>query len=233
MSRCTRPAGAATAGASRTPRGHRLRRGEHRGRTRARPRSWSTVNGGNRTVPTLVFADGTALTNPCVEQVKAQARRLSVSRRLSAGRRRGRWPRLGRGARWPTSRPGRGAGGASTAAGRADPHALADVTGRAAARAGRPAAHVAGRARSGATRRCGWSTATTTSTPTCTTGSTPTRCAARCSTRSDRRLGPFLPSLRDPATNRATREPPISPAADQVRARQRVSCCSAVDLPFD
>jgi mycoredoxin len=31
-----------------------------------------SVNGGNRTVPTLVFADGTALTNPTVAQVKAQ-----------------------------------------------------------------------------------------------------------------------------------------------------------------
>lgn len=30
------------------------------------------ANGGNRTVPTLVFADGTALTNPSLEQVKAQ-----------------------------------------------------------------------------------------------------------------------------------------------------------------
>jgi mycoredoxin len=28
------------------------------------------VNGGNRTVPTVVFADGTALTNPSVRQVK-------------------------------------------------------------------------------------------------------------------------------------------------------------------
>jgi mycoredoxin len=27
------------------------------------------VNGGNRTVPTVVFPDGTALTNPSVEQV--------------------------------------------------------------------------------------------------------------------------------------------------------------------
>lgn len=27
-------------------------------------------NGGNRTVPTVVFADGTALTNPSVKQVK-------------------------------------------------------------------------------------------------------------------------------------------------------------------
>jgi mycoredoxin len=30
------------------------------------------ANGGNRTVPTLVFPDGTALTNPSIEQVKAQ-----------------------------------------------------------------------------------------------------------------------------------------------------------------
>ena len=31
-----------------------------------------TVNNGNQTVPTVVFADGTALTNPSVSQVKAQ-----------------------------------------------------------------------------------------------------------------------------------------------------------------
>jgi mycoredoxin len=30
------------------------------------------VNRGNRTVPTLVFADGSALTNPSVEQVKSK-----------------------------------------------------------------------------------------------------------------------------------------------------------------
>jgi mycoredoxin len=30
------------------------------------------VNGGNQTVPTLVFPDGTALTNPSVADVKAQ-----------------------------------------------------------------------------------------------------------------------------------------------------------------
>ena len=34
------------------------------------------ANNGNQTVPTLVFADGTALTNPSVAQVKAQ---LAVS----------------------------------------------------------------------------------------------------------------------------------------------------------
>ena len=30
------------------------------------------ANGGNRTVPTLMFADGSALTNPSIDQVKAQ-----------------------------------------------------------------------------------------------------------------------------------------------------------------
>ena len=29
------------------------------------------VNGGNRTVPTVVFPDGTALTNPSIDEVKA------------------------------------------------------------------------------------------------------------------------------------------------------------------
>lgn len=31
-----------------------------------------SVNGGNRTVPTLVFPDGQAMTNPSVAEVKAQ-----------------------------------------------------------------------------------------------------------------------------------------------------------------
>ena len=35
------------------------------------------ANGGNRTVPTLVFTDGTALTNPSIEQVKTQLERTS------------------------------------------------------------------------------------------------------------------------------------------------------------
>lgn len=30
------------------------------------------ANGGNRTVPTLLFPDGVALTNPSIDQVKAQ-----------------------------------------------------------------------------------------------------------------------------------------------------------------
>jgi mycoredoxin len=34
------------------------------------------ANGGNRTVPTLVFADGSALTNPSIDQVKAQLGQL-------------------------------------------------------------------------------------------------------------------------------------------------------------
>src|SRR3954447_23581594 len=35
------------------------------------------ANGGNRTVPTLVFADGTALTHPSIDQVRAQLEQLS------------------------------------------------------------------------------------------------------------------------------------------------------------
>ena len=35
------------------------------------------ANGGNRTVPTLVFRDGTALTNPSIDQVKSQLGKLS------------------------------------------------------------------------------------------------------------------------------------------------------------
>ncbi|MEO6205555.1 MAG: mycoredoxin [Mycobacteriales bacterium] len=31
-----------------------------------------SVNGGNQTVPTVVFADGTALSNPSLSDVKAQ-----------------------------------------------------------------------------------------------------------------------------------------------------------------
>jgi mycoredoxin len=35
------------------------------------------ANGGNRTVPTLLFADGTALTNPSIDQVMSQLGQLS------------------------------------------------------------------------------------------------------------------------------------------------------------
>ena len=35
------------------------------------------ANGGNRTVPTLLFTDGTALTNPSIDQVKSQLQHLS------------------------------------------------------------------------------------------------------------------------------------------------------------
>jgi mycoredoxin len=37
-----------------------------------------SVNGGNRTVPTLRFADGTALTNPTLPQVKQQLAKALV-----------------------------------------------------------------------------------------------------------------------------------------------------------
>ena len=33
------------------------------------------ANGGNRTVPTLLFADGTALTNPSIDEVRSQLSR--------------------------------------------------------------------------------------------------------------------------------------------------------------
>ena len=37
-----------------------------------------SVNGGNQTVPTLRFADGSALTNPSIVQVKKQLATISV-----------------------------------------------------------------------------------------------------------------------------------------------------------
>jgi mycoredoxin len=39
-----------------------------------------SVNGGNQTVPTVVFPDGTALTNPSAAQVARRIRELSVGR---------------------------------------------------------------------------------------------------------------------------------------------------------
>lgn len=38
------------------------------------------VNGGNRTVPTVLFSDGTAMTNPSVQQVKAHLATLADTR---------------------------------------------------------------------------------------------------------------------------------------------------------
>jgi mycoredoxin len=38
-----------------------------------------SVNGGNQTVPTVRFIDGTALTNPTIVQVKAQLQALTTS----------------------------------------------------------------------------------------------------------------------------------------------------------
>lgn len=37
------------------------------------------ANGGNQTVPTLVFADGVALTNPSLDEVKAQLARQDTT----------------------------------------------------------------------------------------------------------------------------------------------------------
>jgi mycoredoxin len=39
-----------------------------------------SVNGGNQTVPTVVFPDGSALTNPSAAQVKERLSRLAESR---------------------------------------------------------------------------------------------------------------------------------------------------------
>ena len=36
------------------------------------------VNGGNQTVPTLLYADGSAETNPSIGQVKARLERISA-----------------------------------------------------------------------------------------------------------------------------------------------------------
>ncbi|NYI79171.1 mycoredoxin [Nocardioides panzhihuensis] len=35
------------------------------------------VNGGNQTVPTLVYSDGTAMTNPSIAQIKAKLAELA------------------------------------------------------------------------------------------------------------------------------------------------------------
>ena len=48
-----------------------------------------SVNGGNQTVPTVVFPDGTALTNPSAAQVKAQ---LAAIAAVEAGAGRARYP---------------------------------------------------------------------------------------------------------------------------------------------
>jgi mycoredoxin len=38
-----------------------------------------SVNGGNQTVPTVLFPDGSALTNPTIVQVKAQLDQVTTS----------------------------------------------------------------------------------------------------------------------------------------------------------
>jgi mycoredoxin len=38
-----------------------------------------TVNGGNQTVPTVVFPDGTALTNPSAAQVRERLKGLTLT----------------------------------------------------------------------------------------------------------------------------------------------------------
>ena len=58
--------------------GHRVRRGRHRDTTTTAADVVMQANGGNRTVPTLLFADGTALTNPSIDAGEGAAR---ISRR--------------------------------------------------------------------------------------------------------------------------------------------------------
>ena len=79
LSRCTRPRGVATATASSVSCDVRASPST-RSTSRTDPGAAKLVeraNHGNQTVPTLVFADGSALTNPSVAQVKAQLRLLS------------------------------------------------------------------------------------------------------------------------------------------------------------
>jgi mycoredoxin len=42
------------------------------------------VNGGNQTVPTVVFGDGTALTNPSLAQVKERLRSAGPDQAMAA-----------------------------------------------------------------------------------------------------------------------------------------------------
>jgi mycoredoxin len=43
-----------------------------------------SVNGGNQTVPTVRFADGTALTNPTIIELKARLATLTIPRQTDA-----------------------------------------------------------------------------------------------------------------------------------------------------
>jgi mycoredoxin len=44
-----------------------------------------SVNGGNQTVPTVVFPDGTAMTNPSAAQVKAKLAELDGAGQVTRG----------------------------------------------------------------------------------------------------------------------------------------------------
>ena len=59
------------------PRGHRLRRGRHRAGPERREIVMA-ANNGNQTVPTLVYADGSAQTNPSLAQVKEKLAAMAV-----------------------------------------------------------------------------------------------------------------------------------------------------------
>jgi len=44
-----------------------------------------SVNGGNQTVPTVVFPDGSAMTNPSAAQVKAKLAELAAAGQVTQG----------------------------------------------------------------------------------------------------------------------------------------------------
>ncbi len=59
------------------PRGHRLRRWSTSSSTPRPSQIVEQANNGNQTVPTLVFADGSAQTNPSLAQVKQKLAALA------------------------------------------------------------------------------------------------------------------------------------------------------------
>ena len=184
------------------------------------------VNGGNRTVPTVVFADGSALTNPQRAAGQGEARRLSATWRPLAdrGRCRARARRLAR------RRPTASCASPSTAHRATEPDACGRALIDPLRARGRPAVHVRARAASGATRRCASSTGTRTSTV------LPDLARRRGAAPRGARRRPckpaaYLPSLRDPASNRSTRAAPRAARPGSRCCWSAAPCCSGSGLP--
>ena len=168
------------------PRGHRVHRDRHRGPTSRRPTSSLRPTGA--TAPCRRSCSPTAARSPTPRSTRSSRswppERAGSSRALSPDRP-GPARRVSSPTTWPHPRPiVRVAidGAERHRSGRAG-----RAPGRAAAALGPPGRARAGRRRSGATRRCGWSTGTPTSTRCATTGSTSRPCGASCSIRSARR----------------------------------------------